>query len=849
MPPLAAPRRRRLTRFEARQFFGGRRGCWSRTIALLAALGMAPVARSADVILFPGVVGVTPERVGYNSGHFMPQSNAAAWWKYSGVNAARVWATPDTVENNDDNGVWGDGVASQQAFIDRRSALRADPLNPAFINWPYLNDRYANVPTTGSNNVNLKYAFGELHAMGVEPVVEIHRTSARYPFDPAGTAAGWADRWEQWQHFYAQAFYLAQHFDVRRFQMYNEPNHSSTSISQAEYIERLRLASDAVQSAVADVNALFGKSLDVQMHAPVTAGGATLFDENPGGDPRDDATGWGELVMQNLHADYLGQPNPDFKLIDTYAYQFYSGNASTFLSNLSQLKSEVNAAAPGENIRFAITEMNVSTAANFEQTTETLDTPIRFAQLGSILSTMANGKADELYVFKFSQTADDSPSGVKKNGVHYVDNNSSPYNIGGVSKAGEVVRLFAKRFAGGRELLQQPVVTGTGASSFFVAASHDAAAGRYSLMSTNMSASQQTVNLNLSSLGVPVGAIVTVEEVSADRQGGVRHLLTVSETRRISFAQPGQSVVLVTAPQQAPAYRVTLGATDDASVMPAANFDVNFGASPDLFARNASTTAAAGNRSVAFMKFDLVGIATGSVEQAVLRVVGENDGTASEVITHVYGILADEWDEETITWRTAPNLLVSNGGASDISHNFIRGMGTSATILGHFTGTQTARELAIDVTEFVREHPDQKLSFLVAREVRRDGEDVSAALTSLKLASKEQGFDVGPQLLLSLNASALPADFNGDGVVDGADFASWQGGVGMVSGATRSNGDADGDGDVDGADYLAWQRSVGSSLPASSPAAAVPEPGGGALVLVTSLAVLGRGFRERRRSR
>jgi hypothetical protein len=414
--------------------------------------------------------------------------------------------------------------------------------------------------------------------------------------------------------------------------------------------------------------------------------------------------------------------------------------------------------------------------------------------------------------------------------VHYVDNDSSAYSIGGVSKAGEVVRLFAKGFAGGRELLQQPVVMGSGASSFFVAASHDAAARRYSLMSTNMSTAAQTLNLNLTSLDVPAGTVITVEEVSAGRHGQVRQLIEATTNRILSLQQPGQSVFSVSVPQQAPAYRVTLGATDDASVMPAANFDVNFGDSQDLFARNASTTAAAGNRSVAFMKFDLGDIATSSVEQAVLRVVGENDGTFSDVITHVYGILADEWDEETITWRTAPNLLVSNGGASDISHNFIRGVGTSATILGHFTGTQTSQELMIDVTDFVREHLDQKLSFLVAREVRWDGEDVSAALTSLKLASKEQGFGMGPQLLLSLSASALPADFNGDGVVNVADLTSWQAGSGMMSGATRANGDADGDGDVDGADYLAWQQSVGSLIPlAAEGGTAVPEICGRAL--------------------
>ena len=34
--------------------------------------------------------GTTPEGLGYNLGHFMPGSNAAVWFRYSGVDAARV---------------------------------------------------------------------------------------------------------------------------------------------------------------------------------------------------------------------------------------------------------------------------------------------------------------------------------------------------------------------------------------------------------------------------------------------------------------------------------------------------------------------------------------------------------------------------------------------------------------------------------------------------------------------------------------------------------------------------------------------------------------------------------------
>jgi hypothetical protein len=76
---------------------------------------------------------------------------------------------------------------------------------------------------------------------------------------------------------------------------------------------------------------------------------------------------------------------------------------------------------------------------------------------------------------------------------------------------------------------------------------------------------------------------------------------------------------------------------------------------------------------------------------------------------------------------------------------------------------------------------------------------------------------------------AIAPDFNGDGVVDLADFAIWQQHVGQMAGASVLDGDADGDGDVDGADFLKWQRNVGKPMPwtgagAGSGLANVPEP-------------------------
>jgi hypothetical protein len=99
------------------------------------------------------------------------------------------------------------------------------------------------------------------------------------------------------------------------------------------------------------------------------------------------------------------------------------------------------------------------------------------------------------------------------------------------------------------------------------------------------------------------------------------------------------------------------------------------------------------------------------------------------------------------------------------------------------------------------------------------------------------------QALLVQVTSGGPGDFNGDGSVDGADFAIWQSHFPAGSGENLANGDADGDGDVDGADFVIWQTHA--SFNAGSGVASVPEPQSiflltGALVLLGSCKVFGR---------
>lgn len=73
----------------------------------------------------------------------------------------------------------------------------------------------------------------------------------------------------------------------------------------------------------------------------------------------------------------------------------------------------------------------------------------------------------------------------------------------------------------------------------------------------------------------------------------------------------------------------------------------------------------------------------------------------------------------------------------------------------------------------------------------------------------------------------IAGDFDGNGVVDGADLTQWQGDYGV-----NGDSDADGNGTSDGLDFLIWQRNFGSGSTPSSTLAVIPEPSSVILLLV-----------------
>ena len=95
----------------------------------------------------------------------------------------------------------------------------------------------------------------------------------------------------------------------------------------------------------------------------------------------------------------------------------------------------------------------------------------------------------------------------------------------------------------------------------------------------------------------------------------------------------------------------------------------------------------------------------------------------------------------------------------------------------------------------------------------------------------------GNDVVLNLVAGSLSnADFNADGIVDGADFLLWQRNAGLTTGAELGQGDANGDGAVDAADLAVWKETFGTTAAAQN-AAAVPEPNAVCLLLSSIVGV------------
>ncbi len=126
-----------------------------------------------------------------------------------------------------------------------------------------------------------------------------------------------------------------------------------------------------------------------------------------------------------------------------------------------------------------------------------------------------------------------------------------------------------------------------------------------------------------------------------------------------------------------------------------------------------------------------------------------------------------------------------------------------------------------------------------------DFASASGAFASLSLPTLPAGLMWSDRLLVDGSLLVtLAGDYNGDGVVDAADYTVWRDNS-TASVTPLTGADGSGDGVVDAADYAIWREMYGAAVqvqPTQSPANAVPAPSAStllALLCLTAPLVLG----------
>jgi hypothetical protein len=132
-------------------------------------------------------------------------------------------------------------------------------------------------------------------------------------------------------------------------------------------------------------------------------------------------------------------------------------------------------------------------------------------------------------------------------------------------------------------------------------------------------------------------------------------------------------------------------------------------------------------------------------------------------------------------------------------------------------------------------------------------EGIMGAFASFDLPELSPGLswslavDATTALLSVIDASQPNADFNADGMVDGADFLAWQRGFALTGQTGNMNGDANADGLVNAADLAVWQSQFGGVASLSPANATVPEPTVGWMLAPALLVSIAGQRRSRRR--
>ncbi len=258
-------------------------------------------------------------------------------------------------------------------------------------------------------------------------------------------------------------------------------------------------------------------------------------------------------------------------------------------------------------------------------------------------------------------------------------------------------------------------------------------------------------------------------------------------------------------------------------------------------AMNARYTGTAGNRNeYVLLRFDLADIEANSIYSANLQLTAFRD--MSDHTLRVWGLNADSanqmWGEATATFSNAPALVFDgNSGTPGLLQN-------EATLLGQFSTAGIAEGDEIDFSSaelalFLDQLAATDVAglggvatLIIQRVTENTGQSRFATKEATNLFSTAIGSvpagTYAPLLELQLIEVTLAGDFNGDSIVDAADYVLWRNGGPLLNDVTLG---------VQPADYEVWRANFGKTSGSGSGTsvnAAVPEPATLVLLLLAA---------------
>ncbi|MGI8635666.1 MAG: DUF7594 domain-containing protein, partial [Segetibacter sp.] len=288
-------------------------------------------------------------------------------------------------------------LSSVAEFDKRKNELRLHPEKNKFIKWDALLPLYDRMDTSSTNAMVFSYAIKELKRLKVDALLQLGSTDFK---------DNWSNKWKQWQRYYAIAFYSAKVGDVTMFALQNEPNHrNSGPMKLDQWIMAMQIVSDAIHSAVEDVNRMYGKKLVAKFVGPVTAG------NNPE---------WWAAVAKNIRTDYHGN-KVDNDLLEIFSTHSYNSPAAGYESRIKNIEEILRENHPAhKEIPVAYTEIGRWMNAYLIDKEETMDSPSLFTEWAGIYANNMKNGGYGMWAFKFANTQSGPyPRGVKS-GHHFI---------------------------------------------------------------------------------------------------------------------------------------------------------------------------------------------------------------------------------------------------------------------------------------------------------------------------------------------------------------------------------------------------------------------------------------------